>query len=312
MAQIQVSIVIPTFNEEVHLPRCLDSINHLDFPAGQIEVIVIDNGSTDRTREIAVQWGAVLLRDDNLNVSGLRNMGARHARGPVLAFLDADCMVAKDWLQRAAKYFTDDKVAVWGAPPRLPQNPTWVQETWFLIRKKERDVQKVDWLESMNCFIRRSLFLKIGGFDESLVTCEDVDICYRAARHGEILSDGAIQVVHLGEAATLRDFVRKEIWRGQGNLQGVGSHGFSLKEIPSLAIPLYFGLFMPIIIIYAVLFHQPSYYLMIALMTFLIPAALVAYRKRQNLSGPSQTARLIVLLQAYFFARTVAVFKRGR
>ncbi len=124
-----VSIIIPALNEEKYLPGCLRSIENLDFPKDQIEVIVIDNGSTDKTKEVAVNHGAEFLQDSTLNVSGLRNLGAMHAKNDILAFVDADCLVATDWLIKADKYFQDSGTIAWGAPPSLPDNPTWVQKT---------------------------------------------------------------------------------------------------------------------------------------------------------------------------------------
>ncbi|GAF86581.1 unnamed protein product, partial [marine sediment metagenome] len=73
---MKVSIIIPTYNEEKRLPACLDSISRLDYSKEDIEVIVVDNGSTDGTREIAKSCGVEVLRDDSMNVSGLRNLGA--------------------------------------------------------------------------------------------------------------------------------------------------------------------------------------------------------------------------------------------
>ena len=70
---------------------------------------------------------------------------------------------------------------------------------------------------------------------------------------GRIVSDSAIAVIHYGEAATLREFAGKEIWRGRGNLRGIISHGFSFKELPSLAIPAYFGILLPLLFVSALL-----------------------------------------------------------
>jgi glycosyltransferase involved in cell wall biosynthesis len=270
---------------------------------------VEDNGSTVSTCRIAESYGAIVLKDSTKNVSGLRNLGARHASGDILAFVDADCMVAPDWLIRAAAYFDDDATAAWGSPPDIPDNATWVQKTWYLVRQKEKSVQHVDWLESMNVFVRKKNFLKINGFDASLMTCEDVDFSYRISQFGAIVSDMSIKVRHLGEAPTIRVFLKKEIWRGKGNFKGVFKHGLTLKEIPSLAIPVYFALFLPVLAVTALLTSGAVLFFSIFLAAAVFPGALLLFKVRHKTAGVLQKIQLLFLGYVYFLARTIAVFK---
>ncbi len=306
-----VSIIIPAFNEEKHLPLCLASIAGLNWPKDRLEVIVVDNGSTDDTCRIAESAGAVLLKAPGKTVSGLRNLGARHASGSILAFVDADCTVAPDWLIRASAYFDDHTAAAWGAPPGIPDDATWVQKTWYLVRQKEQPVQKVDWLESMNLFVRKQQFLQINGFDESLVTCEDVDFSYRMAQFGTIVSDRSIRVRHLGEAPTLGIFLKKEIWRGKGNFTGMMKHGLTRKEIPSLAVPLYFALFIPALVLITLWTAGTATGTATAIFTILavaFPGAAVLYKVRRKKAGIPRKLQLLFLIYIYFLARTIAVF----
>ena len=306
MVPTSISIVIPTLNEEVFLPLCLESIVSLVYPRELIEVIVVDNGSTDRTREIAQSYGIMVLCDGTKNVSGLRNLGASKATGKILAFVDADCIVSKDWLTKSVIHSERNDVAAWGSPPLVPDNSTWVQQTWYFIRKKEEDEKAVDWLESMNLFVRKHTFDKIGGFNETLVTCEDVDFCYRLKKHGDIISDSSIKVTHLGEAKTVRDFFKKELWRGRSNIAGIFSHGFSVNELPSLSIPLYFGLFLPsFFVIY--LLTSSIIWLALGVFFYIIPFIFVIIKKGKGLNI-STIFKLIYLLNIYFFVRTIAVF----
>ena len=124
----------------------------MDYPGELFEVIVVDNGSTDQTREIADSYGAKVLRDDTINVSGLRNLGANESTGDILAFVDADCIVSEEWLRNASVYFNDMEVVAWGGPPVPPQDASWVQKTWFLITQKENKVQDVGWLGTIDLF----------------------------------------------------------------------------------------------------------------------------------------------------------------
>ena len=306
MSNKKVSIIIPTFNEEEYLPACLNSILDLNYKKEDMEIIVIDNGSTDRSRMIAEEHGVKVLRDDSLNISGLRNLGARNASGDVLAFVDADCIVGENWLKNAAIYFEKKNIVAWGAPPLLPEESTWVQKAWYIIRQKEDIVQTVEWLESMNLFVRKELFLEAGGFNEDLVTCEDVDLCYRLQKYGKIYSDHNIKVIHLGEASTVREFMKKEIWRGQGNLKGISSHGFSLKEIPSLSIPLYFGILIPVFLVLTIITLN-KIYLIASTLLYLLPTLAVMFKVRNKQIRIAEFVLLVFLIQIYFLSRTVAV-----
>ncbi|MBC8179696.1 glycosyltransferase [candidate division KSB1 bacterium] len=306
-----VSIIIPAYNEEKCLPLCLDSINNLNYPKKQIEVIVVDNGSTDRTRDIARSYdGVIVLRDDTMNVSGLRNLGANHAKGDILVFVDADCIVSKDWLKNAEIYFGDTEVPAWGAPPIPPKKATWVQQTWYLVRQKKEMVQNVGWLESMNLFVRKKQFLTIGGFNETLITCEDVDFGYRIFEFGKIISDSRIEVTHLGEARTVREFMKKEIWRGRSNLAGILSHGLTLQELPSLSIPVYFGIFLPLFFV-AFGISLNSKWLFAGLLFYLLPSVAVLFKVRRGKIVSVASLRLLFLIQVYFYSRTVAVLKKS-
>lgn len=310
MKEKKISIIIPAYNEEERLSLCLDSVFFLDYPNDDFEVILVDNGSSDRTRDIAETYKVKVLRDDFKNVSGLRNLGAKQANGAILAFLDADCIVLKRWLQNASKYFDEQEIVAWGAPPVIPENATWVQKTWYLVRQKEDEIQPVDWLESMNFFVRKAQFLDVGGFNESLVTCEDVDFCYRICKYGKIISDSNINVIHLGEASTVKEFIHKEMWRGQSNLKGIFSHGFVWKELPSLSIPIYFGLVIPSFFIFFCFSMNPIW-ILAALFFSLIPSAAAILKVRNKIHGFWEAVKLFFLVQVYFFSRTAAILKKN-
>jgi glycosyltransferase involved in cell wall biosynthesis len=236
---MQFSVIIPARDEEHNIGRCLDSILRVDWDAEQFEIIVADNGSQDRTAEIAAQKGATVYLLPGLTISALRNYAAARARGAILAFMDADCTVEPSWFREASKYLDRDEIACFGAPPQVPAQSTWVQRAWFEVRRKTVALGETFWLESMNMFVRREAFSGCGGFDETLVTCEDYDLSVRLRAGGGVFTDSSIVATHYGEAATLSHFFRKELWRGIGNLKGVRNHGVRLSELPSLCLPLW-------------------------------------------------------------------------
>lgn len=92
---MQYSIIIPTINDEDNICRCFEYIARLDWKSAEYEIIVVDNGSIDRTTALAFKFGARLIMRSGLTISALRSCGAREAKGQVLMFLDPDCNVRR-------------------------------------------------------------------------------------------------------------------------------------------------------------------------------------------------------------------------
>lgn len=302
----KVSIIIPAKNEETNIGSCLDSVFAIDYPRDRYEVILVDNGSTDATVEIAERRGAKVFSVPNAKISALRNFGASQAQGQILAFLDADCTVEQDWLQKTEKYFTVENVVCFGSAPQIPAKPTWIQHTWFQVRKKREKITETQWLESMNMFVRRDVFDKIGGFNEKLITCEDVDLSYRLSEHGKILSDKNIKAVHHGEAKDLAEFFQKERWRGKSNYLGLKEHGLRMAEIPSLILPLYF-LLLSFVFVFFTLSGQWSFSLG-AFILWQTPLASITFFKLYRVSSFKLFLQLYFLYNVYYLARGLSVF----
>jgi len=309
------SLIIPAKNEQRYLPACLDSLTRLDYPQEAYEVVVIDNGSTDNTVEIAQQYGAQVFVRPELTIAGLRNFGASNAQGQFLVFLDADCTVASDWLITASLWLDQAGVCCFGGPPEVPEEGTWVQHAWSIVRCKRHMVEDVEWLESMNMFVRKEIFDRVHGFDETLTTCEDYDLSLRLRQHGRIVADKRIRAVHHGEAATLSHFFRKECWRGVSNISGLVRHGWHLRELPSLFAPIAFLLCLVVTIVVLVVSVTkggwPAFCFFAAyLVCWQAPIFLLAMLKGRSASI-RQRLGLYLLLNVYFLARGVAMFRGG-
>ncbi len=313
---LDFSIIIPAKNEEAYIGRCLDSILHTDYPRDRFEVLVVDNGSSDQTAMIAAVKGASVFSAPEETIAGLRNFGVRRALGQILVFLDADCSVSSTWLDEAARYLTAHSIACFGAPPGIPEQATWVQKAWYQVRRNQREIMEVEWLESMNMFVRRDAFESVDGFDERLITCEDYDLCLRLKSFGKIVADGRISAVHHGEAATLTQFFHKERWRGTSNLRGVLYHGLQWRELPSLVLPtIYCGLGLWVAAALSVWGIAPTSLNpaipLSSLAAWQLPLAFGALWKSREAPRVTLAVRLYVLLNLYFFARGSAILLRS-
>lgn len=309
-----VSFVIPVLNGERDIARCLHSIQRLHFPLEAYEVIVLDNGSTDRTPHIVRELGFNCMVVPNVHVSTLRNKGVARAEGNFIAFVDADVELAPDWLCNGLAIFKDQRVVASGCFPGVPEEATWVQRTWDMHQRGRQRIHvphPVSWLPSMNLIVRRDDFLAVAGFNEQLETTEDVDLCYRLGRRGTTLWNPTMEAIHWGEARDLLTFWRKEVWRGIGNLRGVLSHGLRWDEVPSLGYPLYVlcCTLLTFLSIFLDLWYQHIVLTPLSFTLLMMPALLLALNTARLANQPASVLKLFLLYSVYGFARAYAVVK---
>jgi len=163
--------------------------------------------------------------------------------------------------------------------------------------------------------VRKKIYWECGGFDESLVTCEDVDLCYRIAQKYRVIEDTMIRCFHHGEPKTLQQVFRKELWRGRDNLLGIFRHGFHLDEMPSIVLPLYTVATFVLLLASSLLaaFTDSSVWLALAAGSlFSLPLIGIAALTGIRAGDIRYIPHLTVLYGAYFLARGLAPFYRWR
>jgi len=216
MGEITTSIIIPAFNEENFLPGLLCSIR--EYGPARAEIIVVDNGSTDATSQIAAANGAVVIRTSRLSPGCARNLGAERASGDIFVFLDADVVLTSEWQQqwrRSHASITPPAMQITGARCDISQNPSWIERRWFAHLRDG----KCSYIGSANLIVSRTLFERLGGFDTRLGTCEDTDFCGRAKKLGAlVVPRPGFKVHHEGFPSTISSFIQRERWHGKGDL----------------------------------------------------------------------------------------------
>jgi glycosyl transferase family 2 len=234
-----IAFVIPVRNDAPRLRDCLESIRSNRFPADLVEIVVVDHGSSDESSSVARAAGAHVVELHAATVAALRNRGAALSRAPLIAFVDADHVLAPGWIAAAVEIFeSDESIAATGELCRAPEPGTWVQQAYGRLRGRRSGRRRVEWLGAGNLAIRRSAFEAVGGFDETLATCEDVDLCKKLRRAGlTLVADDRLHNVHVGDPATLDGLFRGELWRGRSNLAVSLRPPITLRELPSAIIP---------------------------------------------------------------------------
>lgn len=193
MVMKTISVIIPAKNSQRTIRKCLMHVLNQSYKP--YEIIVVDGGSTDRTREIAAAYGAKVLVEPfhKGNYPGIgRNFGAKNACGQILSFLDSDCYPEKNWLMKVEKNLSDENVGIYGIIVRDGSNSRLSRAYHYLIREIN-----YDFAPSRCMSIRKNIFEKINGFDETLTAGEDNDLSYKVRNSGyKIIIDKKTKVYH--------------------------------------------------------------------------------------------------------------------
>ena len=221
MAEIKgkFSVVVPVFNSKDHLRGCLDSILAAMQRYGNAELIVLDNGSEDGSYEILLNEYRGRIRVQQIRgiaVGALRNRGTALAEGEFIAFIDSDCIVVPDYFEQALSALQRTGADATGSEYTMEDSCHWIEETWYVIHTPSHD-GLVKFITSGNLVIRRQAFLAINGFDEKMISCEDMDLGVRLNKAGFMVYQAhAVRAFHPGGDKSLRAFFLKNAWRSMG------------------------------------------------------------------------------------------------
>ncbi|MEK7064987.1 MAG: glycosyltransferase family 2 protein [Patescibacteria group bacterium] len=193
------SVIIPARNEEKALPDCIDSVKKQvetrHCLVSDFEIIIVDNGSVDKTREIAEKRGAKIINEPRNGVGQARKTGAEAATGEFIVNLDADSRLPKDYFLRAAKIFEQEPDLIClGGQIVFYDGSWWLNILRFLFHRPmyyyARLVSggRVGPLGN-NMVFRKSDYQKTAGFDASLRFGEDSDICRKLSKLGKVKID---------------------------------------------------------------------------------------------------------------------------
>jgi glycosyltransferase involved in cell wall biosynthesis len=167
---MKVSVIVPCYNNELYLRRCLTALFTQTYPRDKYEVILIDNNSTDHSVEIARAFpDSTILREEIKSPYAARNSGIRQATGEVLAFTDSDCEVCSEWIETMAASLAEPNVAlVLGSNRNATESFSLALLADYEAQKAEfictQEDQRLYYGYTNNMAVRREVFLRYGPF----------------------------------------------------------------------------------------------------------------------------------------------------
>ena len=192
----RVSIIIPVRDQPGDLAECLTSLANLDYPKDRLEIIVVDDGSRKEVSGIITSSDIIIVRQkESLGPATCRNIGAESAGGDILAFLDADCAAAENWLKEIIPFFRAAAVGAVGGYVDGYYKDSFLDRyeataSSLNLGKRlliEGKSTSSFYVPTANLLVRRDIFMSTGGFRAGMRVGEDVDFCWRLRNLGQTL-----------------------------------------------------------------------------------------------------------------------------
>lgn len=241
-----ISVVIPVFNEAVHIENVLRAVyGNTIIPD---EVIVADGGSTDDTIDIVKRNfpSVLIVNNPKRNAASGRNVALRHAQGDIIAFTDGDCIVNHDWIEKICEAF--DRYGIDGlggkvvaAKPVNRIEKYWGNLAWNVIMSFGDESYVVtkctlnDAFVTGNCAYTRKLLDQLEGFDEWFANnAEDIDLSWRALKANAKLMYIPEVLIHTHNVTTIKGVIRKSFRNGVSSSKLQKRHGYTINFDPSI------------------------------------------------------------------------------
>jgi glycosyltransferase involved in cell wall biosynthesis len=199
-----VSAIIPTRNSGPYMERCLTSVMGQTYR--DIEVIVVDNHSTDETERIAKSFGVQFITAGDER-SRQTNIGVAASRGQIIWRTDSDCVFDRTLVEEAVQKLDEGFEAV-----TVSGTMDTSMGLWSRVRKAERDALVGDWAHTAPSFFKRDAFFAVRGFNENLNAFEEYDLGNKLLRGGYSIGHISAKWYHLGEPKNLAEVVRKYVF----------------------------------------------------------------------------------------------------
>jgi len=240
-----VSVVVPVYNGESTISECLESTLALDYPGENLEIITVDDGSTDETLSKMKNYPVKLVQKDHGGYPSSMNAGIKESKGEVILVVDSDTYVEQDYLVKILEELEDNEAGiVSGYVATKPNAKFWARIIGFESedRYDQMNSKYVDFITSTCTAYRKEVFNQVGLFDEGLKRGSDEDLAQRASKAGWKIVLRKDAVCYHEWVSSVRRYFKKQTANGIYEINNFLRHPELLRgreqHPPSLYVPM--------------------------------------------------------------------------
>jgi cellulose synthase/poly-beta-1,6-N-acetylglucosamine synthase-like glycosyltransferase len=273
---IENSVVVPARNAARTIGSCLQSLLEQSVSRERYEVIVVDDGSTDGTRQVVQGYEVTLLGQSHEGAAAARNRGVAASSGKVILFTDADCVPDGNWIEEMVRPFADPGISGVKGAYRTRQRgimPRFVQceyEERYALMSRRR---WIDFVDTYSAGYRRQIFVTEGGFDTAYpdASVEDQELSFRLAERGYKMVFNSRAIVYHRHPETLRAYIRRKFNIGYWKVRVLRRHpGKAVRDSHTpQTLKIQMGLAL-LLVPLLVLFFLRSFFCSLAILTLVL------------------------------------------
>jgi cellulose synthase/poly-beta-1,6-N-acetylglucosamine synthase-like glycosyltransferase len=280
MLELDVSIIVPAYNEEDVISECLNSLVNLNYPKNRYEIIVVNDGSTDKTINVVNAFvekysNIILLSKENGGKASAQNLGLKHANGGFILITDADAVVEREWIFKMLKDLEDFDMVLGSYFAK--ETNTWLermQNAHYLINFKFGGLKGRPTI-GVNIGFRREIVDKIGNFNESKTSITE-DFIKRAEAAGFKINFNPVITVFTKCTKNISGFLKQKLrWR-ESSLSYLKGEKITFSDLLGLGYTVGLSFILFVSFFLSILLSNYQYFLFSFVVVFLISFLLYA------------------------------------
>ena len=291
-----ISVIIPVYNGEKTIKECLISLAKQTRKPD--EIIVVDDGSEDRTKEIVKEFvgkPVKLIEQKHKGPASARNLGAKKAKGKIVLFTDADCIPNERWVSEMTKPFEKKGVVGVQGVYRTKQRDVIARFVQLEIEDRYdrmRKFETIDFIGSYSAAYKKDVFLKFGGFDESFPTAsgEDPELSFKLSKLGYKMVLNEKAIVYHKHVSSLSAYLKKKFWRAYWRVllyrkhpKKIAKESYTPQTLKFQILSFYFFILLAILSLFLPFAMYFSAFFLLLLFSLTLPLSFKNFKKDRTI-----------------------------